>query len=216
MTGDDLMDRDFWHRKWASNQIGFHENAANPHLLAHIGRLELAPGARVFVPLCGKSRDLHWLLAQGYRVAGVELSRLAVDQLFADLGMTPEVSVGEALHRYHARGIDIFVGDVFALQAAMLGAVDAVWDRAALVALPEPMRARYAAHVSALAQGAPQLLVCYQYEQALMDGPPFAVGDDEVRQRYGHAYALTLLDKATVAGGFKGRLPALEAVWLLS
>lgn len=210
------MDRDFWHRKWATNQIGFHENAANAHLLAHIGRLGLAPGGRVFVPLCGKSLDLHWLLAAGYRVAGVELSQLAVDQLFAGLGIVPEVSVAADLLHYRARGIDIFVGDVFALQAGMLGAVDAVWDRAALVALPEATRARYASHMSVLAAGAPQLLVCYQYDQALMDGPPFSVGDDEVRQRYGHAYTVTLLDKAAVAGGFKGRLPALEAVWLLA
>ncbi|NHZ64885.1 thiopurine S-methyltransferase [Massilia genomosp. 1] len=210
------MDRDFWHRKWASKEIGFHEGAANPLMLAHLGRLGLAPGSRVFVPLCGKSLDVHWLLAQGYRVAGVELSQLAVDQLFADLGVTPEVSVAAQLLHYRAPGIDIFVGDLFALSASMLGAVDAVYDRAALVALPEAMRARYAAHVGALAARAPQLLICYQYEQALMAGPPFSVGDDEVRQRYGHAYALTLLGKTEVAGGFKGRFAAREAVWLLT
>ncbi|NHZ35968.1 thiopurine S-methyltransferase [Massilia rubra] len=210
------MDRDFWHRKWASNEIGFHEGAANPLMVAHVGRLELAPGSRVFVPLCGKSLDVHWLLAQGYRVAGVELSQLAVDQLFADLGVTPEVSVAAELLHYRAPHIDIFVGDLFALSASMLGEVDAVYDRAALVALPEAMRARYVVHVGALAARAPQLLICYQYDQALMAGPPFSVGNDEVRQRYGHAYAVTLLDKAEVAGGFKGRFAACEAVWLLT
>jgi thiopurine S-methyltransferase len=210
------MDRDFWHRKWASNEIGFHEGAANPLLLAHFGRLGLAPGGRVFVPLCGKSLDLHWLLAQGYRVAGVELSRLAVDQLFAELGLTPEVTVLADLLHYRAQEIDIFVGDLFALSATLLGPIDAVYDRAALVALPQAMRARYAAHVSELAARAAQLLICYQYQQALMAGPPFSVRDDEVRQLYGHAYTLTLLDKAEVAGGFKGRLAALEAVWLLA
>ncbi|UOD29218.1 thiopurine S-methyltransferase [Massilia violaceinigra] len=210
------MDEQFWQRKWASNEIAFHEGAPNRLMLAHIGRLGLAPGSRVFVPLCGKSLDLHWLLAQGHRVAGVELSQLAVDQLFASLGVTPMVSsAGELLH-YHAQDIDIFVGDIFSLSSELLGAVDAVYDRAALVALPESMRASYAAHVTQLARQAPQLLICYQYDQAIMAGPPFSIGDEEVRQRYGHAYALILLDKAEVAGGFKGRFPALEAVWLLA
>ncbi|CUI02793.1 thiopurine S-methyltransferase [Massilia antarctica] len=209
------MDRNFWHRKWASNEIGFHERAANPLMLAHAGRLGLAAGSRVFVPLCGKSLDLHWLLSEGYRVAGAELSRIAVDQLFADLGLTPEVrQAGELLH-YRAPDIDIFVGDIFCLDSELLGRVDAVYDRAAFVALPESMRTPYAAHVTQLAGRAPQLLICYQYDQALMNGPPFSIGDDEVRQCYGHAYALTLLARTEVAGGFKGRFPAVEAVWLL-
>lgn len=210
------MDRDFWHRKWASNEIGFHEGAANALMLAHVGRLGLMAGSRVFVPLCGKSLDLHWLLSEGYRVAGVELSRLAVDQLFAALGITPDVSAAGELLLYRAGNLDIFVGDIFSLSADMLGPVDAVYDRAALVALPEAIRARYAALVTQLAARAPQLLICYQYDQAIMAGPPFSVSDDEVRERYGEAYALTLLERAEVAGGFKGRFPALEAVWLLS
>ena len=210
------MDREFWHRKWAINEIAFHERAANALMLAHIGRLGLAAGNRVFVPLCGKSLDLHWLLAQGYRVAGVELSQVAVDQLFAELGVTPEVSAeGELLH-YRAANIDIFVGDVFSLSAEVLGPVDAVYDRAALVALPEPMRSRYAAHVTQLAARAPQLLICFEYDQAIMAGPPFSISDAEVQERYGQAYALTLLERAAVAGGFKGRIPAVEAVWMLT
>ncbi|RSZ60846.1 thiopurine S-methyltransferase [Massilia atriviolacea] len=210
------MDTDFWHRKWASEEIAFHEGAANALMLAHFGRLALAAGSRVFVPLCGKSLDLDWMLSEGYRVAGVELSRLAVDQLFARLGVRPDVSVaGELLH-YRAEKIDIFVGDIFSLSADMLGAVDAVYDRAALVALPEAMRVPYAAHVTQLAARAPQVLICYQYEQAIMAGPPFSISDEEVRERYGDAYGLTLLERAEVAGGFKGRFPALEAVWLLS
>lgn len=210
------MDRDFWHRKWAINEIAFHERAPNALMLAHIGQLGLAAGSRVFVPLCGKALDLHWLLSEGYRVAGVELSQVAVDQLFAELGVTPEVSAeGDLLH-YRAGNIDIFVGDVFSLSAEVLGPVDAVYDRAALVALPETMRARYAAHVTQLAARAPQLLICFEYDQAIMAGPPFSINDAEVQERYGQAYALTLLERAPVKGGFKGRIPAVEAVWLLT
>lgn len=52
----------------------------------------LAPDATVFVPLCGKSLDIGYLASLGYRVVGVELSELAVEQLFRSLGITPQVT----------------------------------------------------------------------------------------------------------------------------
>lgn len=64
------MDVDFWHQKWAKNDIGFHEGAVNPLLVKHFPALALEQGARVFVPLCGKTLDIPWLLSSGYRVAG--------------------------------------------------------------------------------------------------------------------------------------------------
>ena len=86
------MEEKFWHDRWQNNQIPFHKVEVNPLLVRNLPALELASGARVFVPLCGKSLDVHWLLAQGYRVAGAELSRIAVEQLFAELGVIPDRS----------------------------------------------------------------------------------------------------------------------------
>jgi thiopurine S-methyltransferase len=45
------MDAEFWHRKWALNEIGFHESAPNPLLLTHFEALSLAKGSRLFLPL---------------------------------------------------------------------------------------------------------------------------------------------------------------------
>lgn len=209
------MEADFWHRKWETNDIGFHGSEANPHLVRHFGALSLEKGSRVFLPLCGKSLDIAWLLAGGYRVAGVELSRIAIEQLFAGLGVQPEISAAGALNRYRAAGIDIFVGDIFQLSGAALGPVDAVYDRAALVALPAEMRGRYAAHLAQITAGAPQLLVCYEYEQALAAGPPFSVSDEEVGRYYRDAYDLNRLARVDVPGGLKGKCAARENVWLL-
>lgn len=210
------MEKEFWHRKWEKDEIAFHERRANPLLANHFSKLSLPEGSRVFVPLCGKTLDIHWLLDQGYRVAGVELSKIAVDQLFADLNMTPQVANEGALLHYSADRIDIFVGDLFALSTHMLGAVDAIYDRAALIALPAEQRKRYASHVTEISRNAAQLLVCLEYDQSLMQGPPFSVDDDEVNQQYAGSYRLTLLEKAPIAGGFKGKIPATEPVWLLT
>lgn len=209
------MDADFWHRKWERNDIGFHNSEAHPLLVAHFAALALPKGSRVLLPLCGKTRDIHWLLAAGYRVAGAELSRIAVEQLFAELGVAPDVAEAGALCRYSAPGIDIFAGDIFALSRDRLGPVDAVYDRAALVALPAETRGRYAAHLAAITGRAPQLLISFDYDQSLLEGPPFSVTGEEIARLYRDTYQPTLLAEADVAGGLKGKCPALETVWRL-
>ncbi|GLK69115.1 thiopurine S-methyltransferase [Hansschlegelia plantiphila] len=209
------MDDDFWRRKWRDGAIGFHQPAPNPLLLTHLPAIGLKAGARVFAPLCGKSLDLGWLRGRGFRVVGVELVGEAVEQLFQEAGVIPEIERFGDLSCYRTDGIDVFVGDVFALDRETLGAVDAVWDRAALIALPQPIRSRYAAHVIATSAGAQQLLVTLDYDQTLMDGPPFAVSDEEVRALYADAYDVALLASAEVEGGLKGTCPATETAWLL-
>jgi len=210
------MDHAFWHSRWESSTPSFHEGRPNRLLVAHLAALGLAPGARVFVPLCGKSRDIGWLIDQGVRVAGAELSDIAVRDLFSDLGVQPEIAAAGPLRRHSAEGIDIFLGDIFDLDAATLGPVDAVYDRAALVALPDEMRARYARHLPALTAGAPQLLITFDYDQSKMEGPPFSVPEAMVRALYGETFAIQALAGAPVEGMLKGLVPATERIWRLT
>lgn len=208
------MEHSFWHDRWESGRIGFHGQEPNPLLVTHFPALAMPENGRVFVPLCGKTLDIAWLLAQGHRVAGAELSELAIQQLFEDLGVEPAISDLGALKHYSADSIDIFVGDVFNLTADMLGAVDAIFDRAAFVALPEHMRSAYAPHIADITRNAPQLLITFEYDQSQLDGPPFSIPSDEVVQRYGGRYGISTLATDRVAGGFKG-LDVKEHVWLL-
>lgn len=209
------MEASFWHAKWEKSEIGFHQDDVNPLLLDHFGALSLPTGSRVFVPLCGKTRDIVWLLESGYRVVGVELSRMAVEQLFAEMDLQPAISRVGSLTRFAVEDIDIYCGDIFELTGSELGQVDAVYDRAALVALPADMRQRYAEHLAAITGRARQLLIAYEYDQSQQDGPPFAVSADEVRRLYGRHYEPVLLASAEVAGGLRGKCAANEHVWLL-
>ncbi len=209
------MEAEFWHKKWQTGDIGFHTASANPLLIAHFSALKLTPGQTIFVPLCGKTLDIHWLLAQGLHVKGIDLSEIAIRELFAELGLSPHVQqLGDLLH-YQADKIDIYVGDVFALQAEQLGQVDAIYDRAALVALPASLRCDYALHLQAISQRAPQLLIAHEYQQDLMNGPPFAITADLVADLYQTNYHCELLARVAIEGGFKGKIPADEAVWRL-
>ena len=210
------MDTDYWHRKWQADDIGFHQAEGNPLLHAYFKELSLTVGSRVFVPLCGKTRDIAWLLSQGYQVAGVELSELAIQQLFAELGLEPAVTTKSGMKHYSATDLDVFAGDIFQLTRQMLGPVDAVFDRAALVALPEDMRIRYAGHVTEVTGQAPHLLVTFEYDQTRMAGPPFSICDAEIQNHYRDSYNISPLASVDVAGKLKGKCVAKENVWLLT
>lgn len=209
------MHHDFWHQRWQTQQIGFHKSEVNPFLLAHFQALRLPTGTRVFVPLCGKSLDISWLLAHGFQVVGVELSQLAVDALFTELGLTPEITISGSLSRYYAENIEIFQGDFFELSHQQLGHVDATYDRAALIALPTEMRKQYCQHLMNITQTAPQLLISLAYDQSLIAGPPFSVNAAEVSAHYEPTYTLATLSSSYQAKGLKGQFPVDETAWLL-
>lgn len=212
---DQAIDQAFWHERWAKGEIGFHEGRPNRLLVQHLPRLGLRSGARIFVPLCGRAHDLLWLVERGFTVIGAELSPLAVEALFASFGRAPQSGAAGALRRVAADALTVFVGDGFDLDAATLGPVDAVYDRAALVALPDAMRQRYARHVGAVTRAAPQLLVTFEYDPAQPIAPPFAVDESEVRTLYASSHRPTLLERCAVPGGLKTVEPAHAAAWLL-
>ncbi len=209
------MDNDFWLRLWDNNHIPFHEAAANGLLVKHFDALALPAASRIFLPLCGKTRDIAWLLSRGHRVVGAELSGLAVAQLFEDLGAVPEISTSGAMPCFRAPGIDVHVGDIFELTATDLGPVDAVYDRAAVVALPADLRQRYADHLAAITATAPQLLISFEHERKDRDGPPFTVDPAELARLYGRTYDLTFLERIRVGRGPEGRSTTFDTIWLL-
>lgn len=209
------MNVDFWHQKWEKGEIGFHADTPNPLLVAHFSELDLHAGSRVFLPLCGKTLDIKWLLSKGYRVVGAELSQRAIEQLCSELALEPKITEGGKLLHYQAKNLDIFVGDIFDLSNNEIGVIDAIYDRAAFVALPDDMRKRYSKHLVAITKKAKQLLITFEYDQILIGGPPFSISSAEVNHHYKEAYNLTLLESKPVAGGLKGVCPAIEHIWLL-
>lgn len=209
------MDTKFWHQRWENNDTGFHESIANPLLVRYFSELNLLTRQRVFLPLCGKTSAILWLKAQGCQVCGVELSEMAIQQLFTELDIEPEVRRMGQLLCYSADGLMFFVGDIFQLNADQLGQIDAVYDRAALVALPESVRQKYTAHLRQLTGNATQLLICFEYDQNAMPGPPFAISMEEVTQHYAKYFHIKILESIDIEGGLKGQCEALERVYLL-
>lgn len=173
-----------WHKAWQEGKIGFHASAVHSDLLKHSHFLDAGPH-RVLVPLCGKSVDLIWLSEQGHEVVGVELVPMAVEQFFSDNDLQASVEEKGSLRIHRSGGITIICGSIFDVDAESIGTITRVWDRAALVALPADLRARYIAHLRGIV--APQatfLLNVFRYDTQSMDGPPHSIPDSEVLEHF--------------------------------
>ncbi len=203
------MQADFWLERWEYNQIGFHQTGINSHLQAFWGNLAVPAGSTIFVPLCGKSRDMLWLRAQGFRVLGVEISPIAVHDFFKESGLEPIITQQGPFGRWECDGLVILQGDFFHLTAADIAECAGVFDRASLIALPPEMRVSYAQHLlSILPPSVPALLITLEYDQHEMKGPPFSVQEAEVHAFYAHHYhleRLLVLDALADEPGFRQR-----------
>jgi thiopurine S-methyltransferase len=199
------MDAEFWNQRWRDGRIGFHQEQVTPLLEQYWDSLAVAPGARVLVPLAGKSLDMPWLAARGHRVLGIELSTLAVEQFFSEHELSPTMTERIDGVHYSAGAIELICGDVFKADGRSLASCDAVYDRAAMIALPPPLRARYAdALYARLPSGCRGLLVTLEYPQDEKAGPPFSVSEDEVRARYARDWTLDLLERRDILAAQPG------------
>jgi thiopurine S-methyltransferase len=190
-----------WLARWRDGRTGFHEGHPNVLLERHIARL--AGCRRVLVPLCGKAEDLAYLAAHGHAVVGIELAEQAVCEFFAAHGLAPSIAGRGPFVEYRAGAITLLVGDLFAATPQLIGPIDALYDRAALIALPPDLRPRYVEQVrSLLPAGAPGLVITLEYDQARMAGPPFAVLEAELRSLYAGA-TIELVEEHPAGGGGK-------------
>jgi thiopurine S-methyltransferase len=195
------MDHEFWLERWKAQDIGFHQPQFEPALDTFWSRLAVPAGARVFVPLCGKSLDMQWLAEHGHAVIGAELSEQAVDEFFAERELTPNARHEANFTVKSAGPYEIWIGDFFALPDQAVAGVAGVYDRAALVALPASMQEQYADKLKSLLPKAPILLITLDYDQRLMDGPPFATSPKMIDDLFADRYArIDLVSKDVLSG----------------
>ncbi len=219
---DDLREPNTnWMQRWENQDIGWHHVEFNTHLLNHLHSLFLPQGSLVLAPLCGKSRDMVWLAEQGYRVRGIELSPLAVESFFAEHNLKPTRTSMPGFERWSSGPYEIYCGDIFDLPLLDNRDIQAVYDRASLVALNPDQRRHYAELLkNILPAKASVLLVAMDYPQEEMQGPPYSVQMPEVQALFEPRFSVTLLHtldllKDTERYGDRGVSRMLEQVYLL-
>lgn len=201
------MTENFWAERWREGRIGFHEGQPNSFLERHVGLL--GEKRRVLVPLCGKAEDLAFLAARSHEVVGVELVRDAVEAFFKEHGLKPTISKRGAFEHFTTGSLTLLVGDFFALTPQDVGPINALYDRAAIIALPPELRGPYVQKGRALLpRTSPGLIITVEYPQEVQPGPPFSVPKSELLAHYAGCELQSLEEKSwssRLAPGINGR-----------
>lgn len=178
------MQNQEWITRWKEGRTGFHRSEFNESLLKYWPELDLAQAQSVLVPLCGKSLDMIWLRQQGLSVVGTELVEMAVESFYQEQELQPDIRDFQTFRHWQANNIHILEGDFFALPE---DSVDSTlfYDRAALIALPAELRKQYVTQLMTVAPDLQEgLLITIEYDQSLVNGPPFSVEEEEVRSLF--------------------------------
>jgi thiopurine S-methyltransferase len=194
---DDLHNLSFWNARWETGATRWHKTHPHPSLQQYLDDKILSNfpggGARVLVPLCGKSVDLKYL-AQKRKVAKV----VGVDGIYKaakefakenpDLDLTDSAAekVG-SFRRLEGLSMEFLIGDFFDVdQVATGGSFDAVWDRGALVAVKPDLRDAYVQKLGELLNSDSKVLLSTYVRPNgdVTSGPPFSIDEAEVRKLF--------------------------------
>jgi len=208
-----------WESRWQEDRIGFHLKEVNPYLIRYSNQLLHQNPDRVFVPLCGKTLDLHWLTTKTKKVIGVELVSKAVYDFFAENNIDYLIQQDETSNKFSSKSIDIYLGDFFDLNPEQTSSFKAIYDRASIVAIKETERREYVDHlISFLDSTGRILLITLEYNQNRMEGPPYSVPAMEIERLFAPLGSLKLLETCDILDDRfrnKGLTSLLEHVFLI-
>ena len=178
-----------WWVRWQEGRIGFHLPEVNPLLIRHVHSLatDTHPNERscILVPLCGKSKDLIWLQSHFHKVIGVELVPQAVEAFFEENQITPTYSLRDSFATYLHGNLALLQGDIFQMSSKYLEdrPIQAIFDRASLIALPDKLRKNYVALLRSLGScNTKLLLVTLAYEEGMISGPPHSIPENKISE----------------------------------
>lgn len=193
------MEISYWKSRWRKGNTGWHLDHVFPPLTKLWPTLSVPKDATVMVPLCGKSQDLQWLADQGHHVIGVEASSQAIEEFIA---ASPESFTRTKRYGYiifYSPSLALWQGNFLTFPDQAVENIDAIYDKASLVALPPDKREEYAAKLLELCSPHTQLLLqTFEYNQDEMTGPPFSVPLKEVLALFGNHFNIHLLQKESM------------------
>lgn len=188
------MEISYWQSRWKKDNIGFHMPGGYSQLRTYWPEIASHNPQNVLVPLCGKSEDLGWLVQHVKKVIGVEVSEKAVNEFFDEHQLPVRISSFADFKIYRSENIEIWCGNFFKLPVHKLPAIDLIYDKAALVALPKEMRKEYAEKIKEfISSSTVYALHHFIYPQHEMNGPPFSVETDEVGKLFSELFDITIL-----------------------
>ena len=170
-----------------------------PGLTEFWPKLSLKQNSTVLVPLCGKSLDMLWLAEQGFHVVGIEASSKALEQFMEKSGQQFSRTHSHGYTVFKSPKIELWQGNFMNFPEHALHSIDAIYDKAAIVALPPEMRNRYASKLLNLGNRSMEIfLQSFEYEQTEMHGPPFSVDENEIHTHFSHRFDITIMNERSM------------------
>ena len=190
------LDLDYWDKRWQDGKTGWHKTEANDMLVMYHGHYK--EEGTVLFPMCGKSVDMKYMHDGGFNVVGVEYSKQPVEEFFSENDIKFVVSKNGAYDTYKSEDgkITIHCGDFFQVKPEIVGKIDGIWDRGALVAMNPSDRSKYSATIlNLMDKDTVYLIAGLSYDQKCHGGPPFSVPMETVEELYGSTCEIeTLLE----------------------
>ncbi len=195
------MEHKFWQERWETKNIGFNQPEPNKFLREY-GLKLFGENKNVFVPLCGKSVDMLWFYENSFNVLGCELVGTACCEFFTEnnIKCTTNPYDNFIAHTSEDNKITILEGDLFRITQEIIAEynINAIYDRASLVALPKDMRKKYAEHIKNITKNRSIKYFLIVFEFGSPSGPPFSVPYEEIKELYSSDFAIKKIDEDVV------------------
>jgi thiopurine S-methyltransferase len=178
------MELQYWYKKWENEDIGFHNDRTNPVLLNFIEKFISYQNnieSSCLIPLCGKSKDLLFLKEFFKQITGVELVKKAIDDFFSENQL--KANVFKDTYKYE--NLEIINHNIFDLPKSNKKKFKYIYDRAAIIALPEKKRRSYVNSLKDLMDNTCTILmITIEYSSQSVVGPPFSVSKKEIQEYF--------------------------------
>lgn len=206
---DSSLTLSYWTNRWVNNDIGWNETDGNklmwkyfPDVLKTKLPEKKPEELRVFVPLCGKAKDMYLLYQMGFTVVGIEISKEAIDDFFTENGVE-EKEMNQPFRSSKDGRLILGQGDLFTFSGDKSQPIqlpfekfDVMWDRGSFVALNAKDRTAYASMMmSLMADDGLYLLCSLVYDISEYGGPPLTATTEDLMQFYGERCDIQVLDK---------------------
>jgi thiopurine S-methyltransferase len=196
------MDTTYWLERWETGNTRFDEPEPHRYLTRFFAQVAPASTNCIFVPLCGKSIDMAWLLQQQQHVIGVEISPIPLQTFIQENQLHPTVTTTAYGTVYQDKHCTLYQSSLFDLSDEIFLPVNLVYDRGALVALPWPeLRKQYIQwYQDKLPLGTHVLLISFESDANVSQtsGPPFPITPDELTKQFGTHFSIELLAREYV------------------
>ncbi|XP_029834896.2 probable thiopurine S-methyltransferase [Ixodes scapularis] len=214
---------DYWSNRWETGNTPWNRPDIHPLLTAHENEvLANKRDAQVFIPLCGKAKEVKWFYDRGHRVAGLEYVEKTARQFFEENKLPYEEATCPVINCKILQTVDkrlrIFVCSVFDLKKESVGPVDIIWDRGALVAVNKEDRSRYISVMRPLmSPDCTYILISVVHDDDSYTGFPTSIPDDTVRELFGKEMKITkMAENRRKKDHFYIKAPISEVLWCIT